>query len=357
MMLEIVQKTGQGIRFYHPDHLGSTTVVTDLDGEVTQNVAYIPYGEVFVEQRNGTWNTPYLFNAKELDEETGLYYYGARYLDPTEVRWLSVDPVFHPGSSPYAYCLWNPIKMIDIGGMDEYVFNEDGSFSHKNTKEGEHYGFVSGKNISFTFADPVNDPKLVERKDFTGLQFISDTEIDNALWNSGVQDSHEYYSYMYKQSNANNLNGEGKMDYVVTANFTRGDKQMVGDGIMDGTKLYLSYSESAGYVAHNNYNMGNFLWGAGACSLGCPIEDAVFAAHYNNYFYDQNNKGTFDSSDDQFSIRCGYRWIRDHNPNNKMFNKIDDDGFKGGTSFSKKVIPALGKMYDVIDKVGKKLTK
>ncbi|MEE3485472.1 MAG: hypothetical protein VZQ98_14270 [Bacteroidales bacterium] len=45
-------------RFYHPDHLGSTTVVTDLDGEVTQNVAYIPYGEVFVEQRNGTWNTP-----------------------------------------------------------------------------------------------------------------------------------------------------------------------------------------------------------------------------------------------------------------------------------------------------------
>ena len=36
------------------------------------------YGEVFIEERNGTWNTPYLFNGKELDEETGLYYYGAR---------------------------------------------------------------------------------------------------------------------------------------------------------------------------------------------------------------------------------------------------------------------------------------
>ena len=43
---------------------------------------YVPFGEVFIEERNNTWNTPYLFNAKEFDEETGLYYYGARYYDP-----------------------------------------------------------------------------------------------------------------------------------------------------------------------------------------------------------------------------------------------------------------------------------
>ncbi|MEE0912737.1 MAG: RHS repeat-associated core domain-containing protein [Paludibacteraceae bacterium] len=52
------------------------------------------YGEVFIEERNGTWNTPYLFNGKELDEETGLYYYGARYLNPTSGMWLSMDPLF-----------------------------------------------------------------------------------------------------------------------------------------------------------------------------------------------------------------------------------------------------------------------
>ncbi|MBR2260180.1 MAG: RHS repeat-associated core domain-containing protein [Paludibacteraceae bacterium] len=132
MMLEIVQKTGQGIRFYHPDHLGSTTVVTDLDGEVTQNVAYIPYGEVFVEQRNGTWNTPYLFNAKELDEETGLYYYGARYLDPTGTRWLSVDPLFekYVGMTPYGYCAGNPVKMVDpTGESTKVALNEDGNYT------------------------------------------------------------------------------------------------------------------------------------------------------------------------------------------------------------------------------------
>ena len=125
MTTKIEQKTCKDIRFYHPDHLGSTTVVTDLDGEVTQNVAYIPYGEVFVEQRNGTWNTPYLFNAKELDEETGLYYYGARYLDPTGVRWLSVDQKYtdYCGASPYNYCLGNPVKMIDEDGKDPNLFN------------------------------------------------------------------------------------------------------------------------------------------------------------------------------------------------------------------------------------------
>ncbi|MEE3486294.1 MAG: RHS repeat-associated core domain-containing protein, partial [Bacteroidales bacterium] len=89
-------------------------------GEVTQNVAYIPYGEVFVEQRNGTWNTPYLFNAKELDEETGLYYYGARYLDPTGTRWLSVDPLFekYVGMTPYGYCAGNPVAIVDVDGND-----------------------------------------------------------------------------------------------------------------------------------------------------------------------------------------------------------------------------------------------
>ncbi len=67
--------------YYHPDHLGSSSFITNLDGDVTQHVDYVPFGEVFIEERNNVWNTPYLFNAKELDEETGFYYYGARYYD------------------------------------------------------------------------------------------------------------------------------------------------------------------------------------------------------------------------------------------------------------------------------------
>ncbi|MBO4332385.1 MAG: RHS repeat-associated core domain-containing protein [Paludibacteraceae bacterium] len=93
-------------------------MVTDLDGRITQNVVYIPYGEVFVEERNGSWASPYLFNAKELDEETGLYYYGARYLNPSIALWLSTDPLQgkYPGMSPYNYCAGNPVKLVDPDG-------------------------------------------------------------------------------------------------------------------------------------------------------------------------------------------------------------------------------------------------
>ena len=65
----------------------------------------------------------FTFNAKELDNETGLYYYGARYLDPTGAMWLSVDPLFekYAGMSPYNYCQNNPIKFIDPDGRDGEV--------------------------------------------------------------------------------------------------------------------------------------------------------------------------------------------------------------------------------------------
>jgi RHS repeat-associated protein len=115
------------IYFYHSDHLGSSSLITNLDGEVTQHVEYIPYGEVFIEERNNVWNTPYLFNAKELDEETGLYYYGARCLNPMDAMWLSVDPLFekYVGMSPYNYCAGNPVKLIDPDGMDYYSSTDE----------------------------------------------------------------------------------------------------------------------------------------------------------------------------------------------------------------------------------------
>ena len=104
--------------YYHPDHLGSSSYITNLEGEVVQHIEYVPFGEVFVEERNNIWNTPYLFNAKEFDEETGLYYYGARYYEPRLCLWISVDieQENHPNISTYTYCLNNPIIFIDPDG-------------------------------------------------------------------------------------------------------------------------------------------------------------------------------------------------------------------------------------------------
>jgi RHS repeat-associated protein len=107
--------------YYHSDHLGSSSLITNLDGEIVQHIEYVPFGEVFIEERNNTWNTPYLFNAKELDEETGLYYYGARYYDPRISLWLSVDPkaADAPGWSPYRAFFNNPLRFIDPDGLFE----------------------------------------------------------------------------------------------------------------------------------------------------------------------------------------------------------------------------------------------
>ena len=67
--------------------------------------------------------TPYLFNAKEFDEETGMYYYGARYYEPRLSLWMSVDPLQEKylNISTYCYAANNPIKFIDSDGDDSAV--------------------------------------------------------------------------------------------------------------------------------------------------------------------------------------------------------------------------------------------
>ena len=139
------------VYFYHRDHLGSTMSVTDSLGATVQQVEYTPWGEVFVERRFGSsgYESPYLFNGKELDEETGLYYYGARYYDPKLSVWYSTDPMQmdYPWVSTYGYCIDNPVKWYDFNGEDWYQ-DEDGTLqynpnvhSQKNLKGSQKYKF------------------------------------------------------------------------------------------------------------------------------------------------------------------------------------------------------------------------
>mgnify|MGYP001045950949 CR=1 FL=1 len=109
--------------FYHPDNLGSSSFITNLDGEVVQHIEYVPFGEVFIEERNNVWNTPYLFNAKEFDEETGMYYYGARYYDPRLALWISTDPLqgMKPNMSSYSFSSNNPVNYIDPDGRADFM--------------------------------------------------------------------------------------------------------------------------------------------------------------------------------------------------------------------------------------------
>ncbi|MFZ4413400.1 MAG: RHS repeat domain-containing protein [Bacteroidales bacterium] len=115
--------------FYHSDHLGSSSFITDAGGNATQHLQYLPYGELFVDQRNdAAYNTPYKFSAKEKDEETGYSYFGARYLNPEFSIWLSVDPLTdkYPALSSYMYCAGNPVRFIDPDGREIDPFSSKG---------------------------------------------------------------------------------------------------------------------------------------------------------------------------------------------------------------------------------------
>ena len=105
--------------FFHPDHLGSTTLITDRHGNITQFITLMPFGELLVSEHLTSRTVPFLFTGKEMDSETGLYYFGARYFDPRLAIWFGVDPLWEvrPWESPFAYTGNNPIIRIDPTGM------------------------------------------------------------------------------------------------------------------------------------------------------------------------------------------------------------------------------------------------
>jgi RHS repeat-associated protein len=119
---QTVQNSEPERYFYHPDHLGSASWITDSSGQAIQHLQYLPFGETRVDQRETSWSTRYSFSAKEKDEESGYSYFGARYYDSDLSIWLSVDPMAsdYPSTSAYAYCGNNPLRLIDPNGEDWY---------------------------------------------------------------------------------------------------------------------------------------------------------------------------------------------------------------------------------------------
>ena len=131
--------------FFHPDHLGSSNYITNFTGEVSQHMEYFAFGETFIEEHKNSHNSPFKYNGKELDEESGLYYYGARYYDPRISIWASTDPLsgYNPifevehyidgehnlgvlnsfNHATYSYCYQNPINLFDPNGKQSKAWN------------------------------------------------------------------------------------------------------------------------------------------------------------------------------------------------------------------------------------------
>ena len=103
------------VAYHLGDHLGSSTVVLDGSGAVFNREEYTPYGDTsfgsYAKKR-------YRHTAKERDEESGLYYHGARYYAPWLSRWASPDPAgLRDGVNQYRYARGNPLRNTDPTGL------------------------------------------------------------------------------------------------------------------------------------------------------------------------------------------------------------------------------------------------
>jgi RHS repeat-associated protein len=147
--------------FYHPDHLGSSNYITDLNGKLYEHLVYFPFGEGWIEENTNVQRTPYHFTAKELDEETGLYNFGKRYYDPRTSVWQSPDPILGKYLSPkgpadgvhksinlalYTYAYQGPLIYVDPDGLRpltdgeikflQAIYNDKVDFSKIDIKSG-----------------------------------------------------------------------------------------------------------------------------------------------------------------------------------------------------------------------------
>ena len=105
---------GGDSRYFHADHLGSVVALSD-DASTTDTYRYDPWGETLA--RTGASENDFRYTAREYEAED-LYYYRARYYDPTLRRFLSEDPMGFAGGDHnlYRYVGNNPANFTDPSG-------------------------------------------------------------------------------------------------------------------------------------------------------------------------------------------------------------------------------------------------
>jgi len=143
----IAHKTSEQTYYYHTDHLGSTTLVTDASGNTAEEIAYYPFGTPSSE--TGAVRVSHLFTGQEIDGETGLYNYNARLYDADLGRFISADTIVPDPSNPqslnrYSYVVNSPLNYIDPTGHFFFGFSFNWDFS--GNWGGVHYQISSGNS-------------------------------------------------------------------------------------------------------------------------------------------------------------------------------------------------------------------
>jgi RHS repeat-associated protein len=112
--------------YYHPDHLGSSNILTDRNGVIVQQYEYTAYGKERVRTSAAAFSVTHRYTGQELDEETGLYFYQSRYYDPELGRFIQPDSTVPDEENPqalnrYSYAYNNPYVYTDPSGESPFL--------------------------------------------------------------------------------------------------------------------------------------------------------------------------------------------------------------------------------------------
>jgi RHS repeat-associated protein len=125
--------------YYEADGLGSVSSITNSAGGVIQTYAYDSFG--YSVATTGSLTNPFRYTGREFDTETGLYFYRARYYDPTNGRFLSEDPIgFDGGVNLYSYASNSPINWVDPTGQ-----SQEGNIANVAQKQVGSKGYLRRK--------------------------------------------------------------------------------------------------------------------------------------------------------------------------------------------------------------------
>ena len=230
--------------FYHSDHLGSTSYITDDHANITQYDAYLPYGELLVDEHSSSEDMPYKFNGKQFDEETGLYYYGARYMNPMASIWYGVDPLAEKYASMggYVYTLDNPVKLVDTDGP---IVNYPKNQRTKRTKVYNKKVVVSSPHGSSTaqaiMAFATSSIIVLGADDATGIGAVDDIAIP-------IVGLVGFGAYVYNESVS--AGSSPKESIFLAAEHTKGARKSTSD-------KHTAHRAGSSYGQNRNSNRGD----------------------------------------------------------------------------------------------------
>ena len=193
--------------YFLTDHLGSVDVVLDDEGNVVERADYLPYGSDRLQIADtDTPDTDYKFTGKELDDETGLMYYGARYYDSGLGRFISFDPLLlneggkplesvlpNPQAlNPYSYVTNNPVRFVDETGEYQIEVHFDLTlFLAKSA------GFSDDNALDLAYSDQQTDVNKITSPyniDNGWMHFV-DENVATMWLDSGIKDKRNLTHY------------------------------------------------------------------------------------------------------------------------------------------------------------------